>query len=263
MAETTSDTYLAGLWSNHMIEDLIWYESNPSRTKAELLEWLSWSVTSNYIGPSWSWTHCRMIHFQEFHIRKSSIDTDEMAVRIETNSIEATCTLENAVLNPYGRLKEGRLNVNGKMIKPPRVWRFLAFKQWEAVNAFGAALCYLDWLVEKGVKEIEVDDVFMLLLASTIVSVDAADEGEPVGNRPGAKDPDTRSSGILDFAAAGNVTAEGRKSEVPARRNAWGILLAPIENGTRYVRVGTFETAAEDGGILAFARVPFQDLEIV
>jgi hypothetical protein len=53
------------------------------------------------------------------------------------------------------------------------------------------------------------------------------------------------------------------KFELPSNRNAWGLLIQPIENGARYVRVGRFRSAAEEGGLLSFAQEPFQDVEIV
>jgi hypothetical protein len=112
-------------------------------------------------------------------------------------------------------------------------------------------------LVEHNKTDIEMEDVFMLQLASSYYAAYACKD-ESAGDHPG--EPSTMSLGD----AAGNLTEESRGiCETLANRSALGILLHTIDNGARYVRVGRFKTAAKDSGDLSFAHVPYQDVEIV
>jgi hypothetical protein len=140
MAEATGDTYLAGLWNNNLIQGLYWINCKPPCTRAELVDRLSSSVANNDIGPSWSWTHCSGVDFP--FVQSGT------TFSVESNAVKATFTPENADLNPYGRLKEGRLNVNGKVIKLPRTRRrdadYPIFSTWHVIHDSGADICHVD-----------------------------------------------------------------------------------------------------------------------
>jgi hypothetical protein len=143
------------------------------------------------------------------------------------------------------------------MIRPSRIF---GQGEWRktVIYASGAAICHLDWLVDDDTMVIEVEEVFMFLLASSYDLQTAYDK------KLASLASDLRGELSTEFSSifsdvAGNLTEESRRiCESSANRNALGLLIQPIENGTRYVRVGRFETEAKHGGVLSFVQVPFR-----
>jgi hypothetical protein len=95
-------TYLAGLWSNHLIRGLLW-RYNPSQVADILTE-----VPSR--GPSWSWAslHQRIIHV--LTRERTAIHPHQFEV------IDCQVTLSNPAV-PFGRVRGGVLTVNA-LLKP-------------------------------------------------------------------------------------------------------------------------------------------------
>ncbi|KAH6878052.1 heterokaryon incompatibility protein-domain-containing protein [Alternaria rosae] len=268
VAEATKWTYVAGLWRNSLLEELLWYIVFPHScpTREELLERLDVGSTDKYIGPSWSWTHCRNIKFPEFNpTRSRNLWLDEMReidFRSECRYLEATCTSESIDANPYGRLKSSKLKISGKIIKQDTHWRkdlftsIATFVPWLTVTYKSwVAHCDVDWNLGFINEEVKGTDVSLLLLASNYGPNNDYDR-----NRWAIS---SESSRLLEYDENGIMTEESvRACEIPSNRNAYGLLIHPIDNGARYVRVGRFR-AGEVGALLPFMDRPFEDIEIV
>jgi hypothetical protein len=256
MAEATGDEYLAGLWKKGLLQGLLWIRSMPPN-KSDL-ERLSPSLEQTYVGPSWSWIN-GYNDFQFFSSGKPKLLGNnaayemEMDLLSECQSIQAICTPEAPNLNPYGRITAGKLIVSGKLIRPCKEWTWTNFK-WKVTYDGYRALCDVDWPLPEGARFMEVDDVCLLLIASsygTQPSYDFCDE--PVGEEPDLTDHDDNDQ--LTGERAGDY-------EISSNRNAWGLILRPIDNGARLIRVGRFRSGARQGGLLLFANRPFEEVEV-
>jgi len=261
MAEATKWTYVAGLWKDTLLEELLWYIvfSDSCPTRKELLEKLDIESQSAYIGPSWSWTHCRNITFPEFNTTRSKHSSPnwirEVDFRSECRCLSATCTPESADANPYGRLKSSKLEVCSKVIKPDGHWRKTESGLLLLTYGDCVAHCELDWNLDSVDDEVRRTELSLLLLAS--------DYG-PHGSYDIERwKPSSGCSSILEYEENGNMTEESvRQCNIASNRNARGLVIQPIDNGARYVRVGRFR-AGEVGALLAFMDRPFEDVEIV
>lgn len=268
VAEATKWTYVAGLWKDSLLEELLWYIPYPHSCPngEELLERLDVGSPDTYIGPSWSWTHCRSVRFQVFNATRrkhSSLDwVREVDFRSECRYLEATCTSESIDTNPYGRLKSSKLKIRGKIIKqdmhwgknslapfPPSFpWVIVTYDSW-------IAHCDVDWNLKSIDKVVKGTYVSLLLLASNY--------GPNISYDMERWEPNSEPSSILKYDQNGNMTEESVQAcEIPSNRNAYGLLIHPIDNGARYVRVGRFR-AGKVGALLPFMDRPFEDIEIV
>ena len=260
-AEATKWTYIAGLWKNLLPEELLWYCAflNSRPTKKELLERLAVGSPGTYIGPSWSWTHCRSVYFTEFNPTRSRDSSPnevrEQDFRSECRYLEATCITESIDANPYGRLKSSKLRISGKIIKQDMYWKKAEFGALLITYGSCVAVGNVDWGLDSIDEEVEGTDLSLLLLASTCGPNLAYDmEGWETNGGP---------SSMLQYDENGVMTKESVQAcEILSNRNAWGLLIHPIDNGARYVRVGRFR-GGEVGALLPFMDRPFEDVEIV
>jgi len=263
VAEATRWTYVAGLWKDSLLEELLWYISYPHSCPAgkELLEQLDVGSPDTYIGPSWSWAHCRSIRFPEFNPTRSRYlwhdEVREVDFRSECLYLKATCTSESIDANPYGRLKSSKLNIRGKIIKEDMHWwkEYLAlFPRLSVTQNSWIAHCDVDWNLDSIDQGLKGAPVFPLLLASNYGPNIAYDMERWELSEP---------SSILQYGENGVMTKESVQAcEKPSNRNAYGLLIHPIDNSARYVRVGRFR-AGEVGALLPFKDRPFEDVEIV
>jgi hypothetical protein len=262
MAEATNDMYIAGLWKNSLPGELLWSNMSSARTtKENILERVAFSSPDTYIGPSWSWVHCTQMNRVDFNLTRSSrltwVWSREVDFRSECLYLEATCTPDISGADPYGRLQNAKMNISGKIITPSTSGkRFQNADIWDVTYDSNIASCILDWSVEEGTRYMQIANVHLLLLASNYGPRFASSnvyEWETNGG----------SSRILEYDENGNMTDESvRACEIPGNRNAYGLVIHPIDDGARYVRVGMFR-AETVGALLPFMNRPFEEVEIV
>jgi hypothetical protein len=86
------DDYLAGMWRDRLLDDLLWEMIQPGESKETL-----------YIAPSWSWASANAaVRFDQDSIRR---DEDAMQVR------DAYCSVDER--DPTGAVTDGHLRVYG------------------------------------------------------------------------------------------------------------------------------------------------------
>jgi len=256
MAEATKWTYVAGLWKEALPEALLWStDRGDDVTKQQLFARSTAEIPGTYIGPSWSWTHCYNIQFDYFNRTRSEDSSLRFSrtvdFRSECRHLEATCTSEGTSANPYGRLRDSKLRIASKIIKPDQErYLQLTYGSYKAV-------CDLDWNWLQGFPEHDDLGVSLLLLGSDYGPIDLHHMGDL--NWVVSEG----SSRVLEFDEAGEMTEESiRACEIPSNRNAHGLLIHPVDGGARYIRVGRFR-ATEVGALLPFMERPFEDVEIV
>lgn len=257
MALVTGDKYSAGQWKKGLLQGLSWFR--PTLIKKYDLKRLSLTLEQTHVGPSWSWIN-GYVDFQFFSSGQCGTSDNNPAYETEADVlskcqfIQASCTLESQNLNPYGRITAGKLDVRGKLVKPCSDWTWAYFK-WKVTYDGYAAFCDIDWSIKDGTKSMEVDDVYMLLIASSYGPNSVYELwDEPVRDEsdPTDQDRDDQLSG-----------ERARKCKISSDRNAWGLLIQPIDHGARYIRVGRFRSGPKWGGLLPFADRPFEEVEIV
>jgi hypothetical protein len=257
MAEATGDEYLAGLWKKGIMQGLLWARSVPLNKYD--IERLSPSLEQTYVGPSWSWIN-GYDDFQFFSSESSKILGNNAAYEMEMDllseyqSIQAICTPESPNLNPYGRITAGKLTVSGKLIRSCKEWTWTYLK-WKVTYDGYRALCDVDWPLPEGINSVKFDGVCLLLIASSYGANSDYDLWDGlVGEEPDPTDHDDNDQ--LTGERAGDC-------EISSNRNAWGLLIQPIDNGARYIRVGRFRSGATQGGLLPFANRPFEEVEVI
>jgi hypothetical protein len=271
ISEAIGDEYLAGLWKDDLARGLLWgnkkqkeiyfFEDIRGRTKDELVAARSLSATHPYIGPSWSWIHFSHLNYQDLFIGElipemfdsSSSSFYEFDFREECNFYETSCTPASS-LNPFGRLVDAKLVVRGRKSNPRKIWTedlSLPFRRrWKVSYGVQSAVCDVDWWVPEGTREIEVQNAFPLL----------------IGNSYGQNVFYERDD--LGYVFPGSEAYElhrkekVRKCEIPSHRNAWGLIIQPIDD-TRYIRLGRFRSGEAQGGMEAWVHLPVEEIVLV
>jgi hypothetical protein len=257
MATEINDKYVAGLWSNDLPRGLLWKDwKDPCSPKS----------STEYIGPSWSWTSVPTGYeapwfttsFSRCH---SFIETN---FRSECTILTTWCT-PRSDLNPYGQITHAEAHIEGKLRSCPSLWRktnptgwFHFLERWTAVDSDTAAACAIDFVISDQVSEVKLENASMLLLASTCGTnsrwpseYGSADFGHPI---QGFTSPsETSQVGV-------NSHEDLHDSE---KRNAWGLLLRPVPDTEKFVRIGIFRVASERGGLRPFKEQPFCFVKIV
>jgi hypothetical protein len=259
MAEATKWTYVAGLWKESLLEELLWFSYFKYVTKQKLVERLSTRSSDTDIGPSWSWTHCDTIGFREFNSSRCRSSLSgifrEVDFRSECSYSQATCTPDGTDANPYGRPRNSRLNIGGKVIQQDMRWTVRLVSILLVTYGNTEAVCHVDWDDNYPDGKEGVSSFSLLLIASNYGPeyLHAIEAWEASGD----------SSRVLEYDENGNMTDDSvRACEIPSNRNAYGLVLHPIDNGASYVRVGMFR-AGNVGALLPFMDRPFEDVEIV
>lgn len=105
IADMTGDEYLAGLWRSDLHVGLLWYASD---FEGPII--IPEEKETRYIAPSWSWLararNAEISHYVLTHKTQSLLTI-----------IEAGITLDG--INPYGRVSNGFINVQGQICKLP------------------------------------------------------------------------------------------------------------------------------------------------
>ncbi|KAF4636815.1 hypothetical protein G7Y89_g1265 [Cudoniella acicularis] len=106
----SNDTYLAGLWKEHLWRQLLWQAKRPARP-------------GTYLGPPWSWV-------------STTADVKFMGTLFSTQSVEIVSTEVIAVgKDPLGQVKSGMINVRG-VVEDFEIRRGLARNRysWEDIH---------------------------------------------------------------------------------------------------------------------------------
>lgn len=267
MAAKTGDHYLSGLWRNDLLRGLFWECESYGETWPSLLERLIPSPTTTYIGPSWSWCNHESISAQTFSADKDYPNREfpktEGSFRSECKIIAASCTPESVELNPYGRIKDGVLHVEAKLVEIAIGRPFGDYLQWAMIYDGGTAVCEFDWSVDAGIHEVDLEGVYMLLLASSrgsnpnyAESEEFSDDSDLEGDVDHARDTPHDMHGDSE-------DGDSEEPDSPGDRNAWGLLVHPIANSDKYIRVGRFRCSSKQGGLPSWEQFPFQHVVVV
>ncbi|KAF1847583.1 HET-domain-containing protein [Cucurbitaria berberidis CBS 394.84] len=309
VAAETGDEYIAGLWAGDLLRGLLWKSLDKSWDQEAIFCGFPLAPSDAYICPSWSWAKHYAIQYERFTTGQNKSTSTEGELRSECRSIIPWCIPEDRDLNPYGQITDAGLRVEGKLVKVNRFcdrirFSLWGYQQWKAkFNAFRFSICDLDWLVEEGVQHFHLEEVHMLLLASSIggnwekygpiLRTSAGDVSNvPSGqiydnedNKEPLEIPDAPMDTQMDVEmqlASGSYednqpsinSPHGRFSENldydsasehenATKRNAWGLLIRRLDKQEKFVRIGRFQILAELGGVDAFEFCPFELVEIV
>lgn len=290
MAVKVDDTYIAGIWTRDFLRGLLWQSFETEETVKDFN--LGCKNTNEYIGPTWSWVTRAAVKFTKLSTRKTPDHGRALDLRSEWRSYNVSSTLDGKDLNPYGRILDCKLYLEGKLAAINPCWgriqgKYCTNDPWKVRfnSNNNNAICYLDG-PQPEVSHDVVPGNYLLLLASN------------VGGGPGYRyhpssifhnlehNTDMRTqifkwesdaerkvheklqSGSFDSVQIPEpgkyVKTQWDRSLAHERsdRNAWGIIVHQIGERT-YIRQGLFEARAEEGGLKAFESYPFQQLEVV
>lgn len=99
MSRITGHKYLAGLWQNNILHDLMWY--------ADTREWLD--RPSSWRAPTWSWASVKSA------VKFGHIDADATPL-----ARVSECMVTYGSAGPFGEVKSGEVSLLGKMRLVPR-----------------------------------------------------------------------------------------------------------------------------------------------
>jgi hypothetical protein len=104
---TTKETYIAGLWKEHLQFDLCWW----------VLRELQASNSEIYRAPSWSWAHLDgQVDFISAH--QFSIDTDILNFHVSILDVQLELKDQG---NPFGEILSGTLRVACEYLLPATI----------------------------------------------------------------------------------------------------------------------------------------------
>jgi hypothetical protein len=117
--------YLAGLWRDNLIEDLLWssapYLQNPHLAKPVL----------QYRSPSFSWSSV------DTQVRYEEFDQEDDPMRALAKVLKAQCSTSE--LNPLGEVESGFISLRGPVLKGlllgPKVYEFSYFLKLDSVGS--------------------------------------------------------------------------------------------------------------------------------
>jgi hypothetical protein len=314
MAAELGDTYLAGLWKNDLPRGLLWTSSQKVDNWDALLHRLTLPSANQYISPSWSWASMgRAYEPPSFttdatisgHFAIDEEDDVETGFRSECSIVAAWCTPISADLNEYGQIIHGELHVEGKLKKCAATWvqdpRAEYYHNcWTAVGDDHTAACTTDFAVSAEAKEIQLDNVSMLLLssscgyhtewprrrhyehASSLLEDSETDSIRltylKMSQRPDStsreddedededEDPESDAYETSDDSSSqssGSTFNNFTRQQRAKQRNAWGLLVHPVASTDQFVRVGLFRVSFEQGGLRCFEEQPVALVKLI
>lgn len=159
-------------------------------------------------------------------------------------------------LNRYIKITSGDLQVEGKLRNCFDSWRRelpehnYKIYYWTSVNDNAAPSCLMDFSISDNENVILLDNVSMLLLASSY-----AYEEEWPGNMrhegAGLQEGASKSN-LAEEDSTATVSGENDTHGCTVGRNAWGLLIRPVPDTNKYMRAGDFRIASERGGLSHF-----------
>lgn len=106
ISRATGLTYLAGLWKEHLVEDLLWYSFDYKNDRKYLILKSARARAAERVAPSWSWASVA-----EGDIFPINHEDGQRPFEFEF----LDCRLEAADANPFRTVKSGFLEVQGKI----------------------------------------------------------------------------------------------------------------------------------------------------
>lgn len=118
VAEITRSRYLAGLWQNNLVRDLLFTispgpESIPFRERIRQLS----MTESNNARPSWSWTGIRGRYvpaYDDLALELTTTYRDDVRCKLNCQLLDAPITMSGS--NPYGQVKSASLKIKARVI---------------------------------------------------------------------------------------------------------------------------------------------------
>jgi hypothetical protein len=312
MAAELEDTYVAGLWKNDLPRGLLWTACRGPDDWNTLLCRLAPGPSKQYIAPSWSWASIGHAYdWSVFTAHATFINADNMVdhgvetlFRSECCIAAVWCDPVSAESDVYGHITHGELHVEGKLkgcgsswVRDPRPNAF--FERWTIVGDTSAAACAIDFSVPAETKEIQLNNVSLLLLSSScgysdewprrrhyekaLGSIDGSetdsirltylkmskklenirddeeDYNEETEQGMDADEDSDDSSSRSSGSTSNSFTPRQRAKQ----RNAWGLLVYPLTGTDKFVRVGVFRISFEQGGLRCFNDVPVSLVKLV
>lgn len=218
-------TYLAGLWSGTLGQDLLWETRDQDAFKPR---------PSNWVAPSWSWASAGSP--VDFTWRRN-VEQLQLKVTIE----EAGCKYANG--NPFGRATEGRIRITGQLENATMEIKAYADRSAEGIN----------WTYTSSLKfpsSAHRHEAFHKLRLDSIISL-AVLPGDEVstGSNTRPKWFQEQESGVSKSAGPFTIKEDVRilkllegsyKSALPGSRTAMYMILRAVDNDKgAYTRVGT------------------------
>lgn len=106
ISRATGWTYLAGLWKEHLVEELLWYSVDYENDRKYPILKSARARAAERVAPSWSWAS----------VAEGDIfPTDHIDGQQPFEFEVLDCRLEAAGANPFGTVKSGFLEVQGKI----------------------------------------------------------------------------------------------------------------------------------------------------
>jgi hypothetical protein len=183
MASEVNDEYVAGLWKKDLPRGLLWTVYNGYNDWSSLLHRITPGLSKPYIAPSWSWasighdyvspkftTHATVIGYgEEVRLRRQKL---EVGFRSECCVVVARCVPVSAEMDIYGQITHGELHVEGKLKKCGSTWvrdprSGYRGNRWTVVDDTPAIVCAFDISVSPETKEIQLNNLSVLLLSSS------------------------------------------------------------------------------------------------
>ncbi|KAI1371806.1 heterokaryon incompatibility protein-domain-containing protein [Hypoxylon crocopeplum] len=227
-------TYLAGLWSGTLVQDLLWETRDQDAFKPRPAKW---------IAPSWSWASAGSP--VDFTWRRN---VDQLQLKVAVN--EASCKYVNG--NPFGRATEGSIRLTGHLERARLDIRVYADRSHEDINWTYTANLRLFWGAHRheAFHKLSLDSIISPALVPGDASGSSANENTTSNTRPKwfREKADALSNGPWSFTIKEDVRilklVEGSyKSALPGRRTALYMILKPVlgesEGAGVYTRMGT------------------------
>ncbi|KAK5693166.1 hypothetical protein LTR97_010642 [Elasticomyces elasticus] len=130
VATATGDTYYAGLWKDHMIEDLCWRTYPVTEERMQVPQAHRYgrrlctiTAQSSYRAPSWSWASLNG------DIRFMPVEYSRLVAEVVAANVEPT-----SVVNPFGSAGSGWLKIKAPLLPIQRV---PPDTKWEKTCALG------------------------------------------------------------------------------------------------------------------------------
>ncbi|KAH9866514.1 hypothetical protein J1614_008204 [Plenodomus biglobosus] len=305
VAEATGDEYIVGLWKNDIVRGLLWAEGGQRERDMVMGQRCRQTASPmTYACPSWSWAAGSKPNYDRLSSAACGPDPireAEWELRSQCKLITTLCEPENLALSRFGRVRAAKLHLQAKLLAAGNNWRHLgkqkSANQWKCAISDECVATYdLDWMVkgqedywtvENQKESLNVQDIHMLLLASTVggdwswesnhytplaspmdsdceesSAEDGDENSDPDSNEQNLKS-NTKSTYPATHKAPSTATSLQVVENEPLKRHAWGLLLLPVDKSDTFIRVGRFKIWAQMGGLTPFENCVYRHVEII
>lgn len=271
-AAITGDTYLAGLWKNHLHQQLLWESSRPKTSDLPSFVY-NLQHPDPYIAPSWSWAS-QKTYVEEFcqphYTAPSGSEVSASTSSMVTQQPSHICPefsltdyhIDLLGNNPFGPLSGAYLQLKGKTCPfPSNVERKAVGRHEDARPLYsqfsrGVGTCVFDWSVGK--TSIQAPESMSLFLVSSCCS--ATVNWEDLKYKANCDDEDFDEWMPSEAEVGGTSFPNGYEdidmcrycADPTHKRTGYGLVIHPAEEPGSYVRVGVFVLFAHKGGMDLF-----------